>query len=148
MASPALHTLLKLRRAAREESQAIFKRAEDERDAQAERLQALRDATVRGRSSIDPTDPFSLTAWHSFRMRQEVAERREVMKLKQRERDLDQKRAIHVARVRDELALQRLIEHQDAEEAAEARVREGRAMDEIASRMNPAEDGPLKIASA
>lgn len=135
MASGALHTLLKLRRAAREESQAILRKAEDERDTQAARLQAVLDATVAGRDALDPTDPFSLTTWHAFRMRQEVAERRESAKLKQRERDFEQKRGLHVSRVRDELALEKVIEHHDAEEEEAARELEAKKMDEIASRL-------------
>lgn len=136
MASPALHILLKLRRAAREESQALLRKAEDERDAAAARLHAVQAATAAGREALDPTDPFSLTTWHSFRMRQEVAERRESAKLKQRERDVDQKRGIHVARVRDELALDKVIAHHDAEELEETRARESKRMDEIASRLH------------
>ncbi len=132
-------TLLRLRQRAREESQALVRRAEDEREAQAQRLAAVRDSVVRAREELDHTNPIALTNYHAFRMRQEVAERREAGKLVQRERELEQKRAIHVGRVRDELAMQNVIEAHAREEAeAEAR-RDARRMDEIAARLERVE---------
>ena len=134
MPSPALHTLVKLRRAAREETQAALARAEAELLAQTARHQAVLDATTAGRAALDPTDPNSLSVWAAFRMRQEVAERREAAKRMQKERDVTQKRALHVARVREELALEKLIERQAADEDADLLRRESRRMDEIAGR--------------
>lgn len=130
----SLDILLRLRTGAREESQTLLRRAEDERDAQAARLRAIREATLAARNNLDPCDPFALTTYHAFRMRQEVAERREQAKLVQRERELEQKRGLHVGRVRDELAMQNVIEAQAVAAAREESVRDMRRMDEIASR--------------
>ena len=130
----ALHTLLRLRAHAREESQGMLRRAEDERDTQAERVEAVRIAVVAARAGADPTDPFALATYHAFRMRQEVAERRENARLQQREREVDQKRGIHVGRVRDEIATENVIEAHAREEEREQATRDARRMDEIASR--------------
>lgn len=132
----SLNILLRLRTGAREESQALLRRAEDERDAQAARLTALREATVAARASLDPCDPFALTTYHAFRMRQEVAERREVAKLVQRERELEQKRGLHVGRVRDELAMKNVIDAQAVTAAKEESARDARRMDDIAVRLH------------
>ena len=83
---------------------------------------------------MDPTDPFALSTYHAFRQRQEVSERRDVAKLLQREREVEQKRGIHVGRVRDELAMKNVIEAHEAAAAHDAAQRDGRRMDEIASR--------------
>ncbi len=130
----SLPLLLRLRTGAREESQALLRRAEDERDAQAARLAALRQATKEARENVDPTDPFALSTYHALRQRQEVSERRDVAKLLQREREVEQKRGIHVGRVRDELAMKNVIEAHEAAAAHDAAQRDGRRMDEIASR--------------
>ena len=76
MPASALPTLLRLRRAAREESQAAVRRAEDDRDAQAQRLAGIRTATASARENFDPSDVAALVGYHEFRARQEVQERR------------------------------------------------------------------------
>ena len=134
MSTSALATLLRLRTAAREESQTALRRAEDERDAQARRLEAVQEATARARSELDPNDAGALLAYHSFRTRQEVTERREAAKLGQRDRELDHKRGIHVSRVRDELAMGNVIEAREQEAEREAAELDARRMDELASR--------------
>lgn len=117
----------------------MVRRAEDERDVQAARLDAVRRSVAEARADLDPTDPFALTTYHAFRMRQEVAERREAARLQQREREVEQKRTVHVGRVRDELAMANVIEAHAREEAADEARRDGQRMDDIAARRERAE---------
>lgn len=112
----------------------MLRRAEDERDVQAQRVEAVRNAVVEARASADPNDPFALATYHAFRRRQEVAERREEARLQQREREVDQKRGLHVGRVRDEIATNNVIEAHARSEEREQATRDARRMDEIAAR--------------
>lgn len=117
----------------------MVRRAEDERDAQAGRLDAVRRSVADARAQMDPSDPFALTTYHAFRMRQEVAERREAARLQQREREVEQKRAVHVGRVRDEIAMANVIDAHAREAAADEARRDSRRMDDIAARRDRAE---------
>lgn len=134
MPPSALPTLLRLRRAAREESQAAVRRAEDERDTQAQKLSNIRAATVAARASLDPTDPVALVSYHEFRARQEVLDRREAARLLQREREVDVKRTHHTARVRDELSIDHVIERKRTEAEHEEQKRDHTRMDELGRR--------------
>lgn len=137
----SLDTLLRLRARAREESQAMLRRAEDERDLQRGRLDAVRKAIADARADLDPHDALALATYHAFRLAQEPLERRETARLLQREREVEQKRAIHVGRVRDELAMANVIEAHAREEAEEEARRDARRMDEIAARLDRGGEG-------
>lgn len=134
MPASALPTLLRLRRAAREESQAAVRRAEDDRDTQAQRLAGIRTATASARENFDPSDVAALVGYHEFRARQEVQERREAARLVQRERELEVKRTQHAGRVRDELALETVIERKQVEAEREELRRDNARMDELGRR--------------
>lgn len=129
-----LETLLKLREAARKETLAALRKAEAERETQVARLAEVRMSIVMARESLDPTDPTDLTHYHGFRLRQEMAERREAARLAQKDRDLEIKRNAHILRVRDELSLAELIDAREKFAAVEASRGDQRRMDELASR--------------
>lgn len=138
--SSTLHTLLRLREAARKETLTALRKAEQERDTQEARLADVRASVVMARASLDPTDPADLSNYHSFRLRQEMAERRESARLAQKDRELDSRRTAHVLRVRDELALSELIESREAAEALELTRHDARKLDEMASRIGARHD--------
>jgi Ca2+-dependent lipid-binding protein len=129
-----LHSLHRLRQHARRESELSLRRAQEERDVQAARVDALRASVAEARDAVDPNDASELSAYHAWRLRAEMTERRESVRLAQRERDLDQTTKVHQDNVRKELSLERVIDEHAVRELEEARRVEGRAMDEIASR--------------
>ena len=129
-----LQTLLRLREAARKETLAALRKAENERDLQMAKLVEVRESVKTARAQVDPTDATDLTHYHGYRLRQEMAERREAARLAQKDRDLEGRRNAHVLRVRDELALSGLIDARAETEREEADRRENKQMDEIANR--------------
>lgn len=132
--SGTLHTLLRLRTLAREETAVAVRKAEDEREAQLARLVAVRESVARARTETDLEDALDLAAYYAFRLRSEMAERREAARLAQKERDVEQKRALHVVRVRDEIAMQNVIDHRERQAAVDEGRRDAARMDEIAAR--------------
>lgn len=129
-----LETLLRLREAARKETLAALRKAEAEREAQMGRLADVRLSIVHARTAVDITDANDVTNYHSFRLRQEMAERREAARLAQKDRELEARRTAHISRVRDELSLSELIDAREHAAALEANRHEQSKMDEIASR--------------
>jgi hypothetical protein len=136
--SNTLHTLARLREHARKESQAKLSSAQVMRDEQDERVQAVRRAVDGARETKDPADLLSIAAWHTWRLRQEVVERREVARLHQRERDLDSARTTHGGRVRDELAIGNAIEAEHLRGVEAALRAETRTLDEVGARRRSA----------
>ncbi len=132
--SGTLHTLLRLRTIARESSSLALRKAEDERAAQLEKLRGVRSAVESARTETDMNDALDLANYYAFRLRSEMAERREAARLAQKERDVEQKRAIHATHVRDELAMDNVIDLRERQEAREQQRRESREMDEVAGR--------------
>lgn len=130
----SLQTLLRLREHARKESQSKLQQAQGQRDEQDERVQAVRRAVEEARNDRDPADLLSIAAWHTYRLRQELVERREVARLNQRERDLETARSTHGGRVRDELAIGNAIDAASVREAEEALRSETRTLDEVGAR--------------
>jgi hypothetical protein len=110
-------TLLRLRRYAREESASALRRAEQDAAAQAARVEAIRAGLRRARETVDPTDADALGNYLAWRLRQELAERREVLRLQQRTRDVETARARHAVQTREELSMAALV---DAEAAIAA----------------------------
>lgn len=131
-----LETLLRLREAARKETLAALRKAEAEREAQVGRLADVRMSIVLARGALDPTDATDLTHYHGFRLRQEMAERREGARLAQKDRELEARRNAHILRVRDELSLADLIEARERVAINEANRAEQADLDEIAGRGN------------
>jgi flagellar export protein FliJ len=129
-----LHTLLRLRGLDREASAVALRKAEDERDSQRQKLDEVRATVARARENVSATDAADLAVYHQFRLRQEMAERREMARLAQKERDLETKRNLHVGRVRDELALQNVIDAKAVEEARDESRRDQAQNDEVAAR--------------
>lgn len=132
--SNSLQTLFRLREHARKESQARLQQAQGQRDDQDERVQAVRRAVEEARNDRDPADLLSIAAWHTYRLRQELVERREVARLHQRERDLEVARTTHGGRVRDELAIGNAIDAACLREAEDALRQETRTLDEVGAR--------------
>lgn len=131
----SLQTIHRLREHARQESQARLRQAEGLRDEQRARLDAVHEAMAEARVHRDPTDIVSLGAYATYRMQQELAARRESVRLHQRERDLEQAETVHHGRVRDELATANLIAAEDERTALDERRTETRTLDEVAARM-------------
>lgn len=129
-----LHSLHRLRQHARRETETSLRRAQEERDVQAAKVDALRAAVAEAREGVDPNDASDLSAYHAWRLRTEMNERRESARLAQRERDLEQTTRVHQDNVRRELSLERVIDEHAQRELEDARRAEGRTMDEIASR--------------
>ena len=121
MANPKA-TLLRLRRYAREETLSQLRKAEADHAAQSARLSELRAATRRAREGLDVTDADALAHYLAWRLRQEIGERRETLRLHQEERKVHAARERHAVRVRDELSMTRVLDTEAAEraEAAEA----------------------------
>ncbi len=132
--SPALHTLHRLREHARKESDVLVRQAERARDVQSERVDSIHASVAQARENVDGTDALELTAYHAFRLRQELASRRESARLSQKERELENQRVRHGARVRDELALANVIEAAALTDSEDRRRREDKRMDEVAAR--------------
>jgi hypothetical protein len=129
-----LHTLLRLRGLEREASSLALRKAEDDRDAQRAKLDDVRTSIARARESVDTLDVIDLNIYHQFRLRAEMNERREAARLAQKDKELEARRAVHVGRVRDELALQNVIDAKDLAEAREDSKRDQAKMDELAAR--------------
>ena len=112
----------------------MVRTAERARDVQSERVDAIHASVASARENVDGGDALELTAYHAFRLRQELAARRESARLSQKERELENQRVRHSGRVRDELALANVIEAANVSEAEERRRREDKRMDEVAAR--------------
>lgn len=134
-----LHSLHRLRSWSRQESEVQLRAVEAERDRQRERVEDLRESVRRAHAGTDPADVVELAAYHAFRLREELHERREVARLAQRERDVEAQTARHHRNIRDELSIQGVIEEAAVRHAEEARRVEGRWMDELGGRMRKAE---------
>lgn len=133
--SNTMRSLHRLRERARRASEMQLHEARVNADRQRQRLEAVHQAVAEAREQTDAGDVLSLTTWHAFRLRQEVVERRESARLAQRQREVDTAETQHAVRVRDELAIQSVIEEQRVRAAEEARYAEGRVLDEIGARM-------------
>lgn len=129
-----LKSLLKLRTYQRQQSAVQLKHAEVERDRQAVRVQSLEDEVIRAQESLPSNDATSLNDYHTWRLRQELALRRENARLQQRERDVDIQQDRHGKNVRDELAIQNVNTAHAQALSEDALRRESAWMDEIASR--------------
>ncbi len=129
-----LHTLHRLRQATRRESDVVLRRAQAERDAQAQRLDSLRHQMEAARDAVDASDPAEMASWHAWRLRAEIEQRRELARLAQRERDLEAATRAHQKNVRDELSLERVIEAHEEEARLEAVRKETQALDEVGGR--------------
>lgn len=129
-----LKSLLKLRTYQRQQSAVQLKQAEVERDRQAARVQSLEDEVTRAQESLPSHDATFLNDYHTWRLRQELALRRETARLQQRERDVDIQHDRHGKNVRDELAIQNVKTAHEQALSEESRKRESAWMDEIASR--------------
>lgn len=136
--SAVLASLHRLRVVTRQESEVALRQVESERDLQRARVDGVRDAIRRARDGFDPADAGELAAYHAFRLREELAERREAARLAQRERDVEAQTAKHQRNIRDELSLQGVIDEMAALAAEEARRAESRWMDELGARMKVA----------
>jgi hypothetical protein len=130
-----LNSLHRLRQHARRESELALKRAETERDAQRERLDGVRAEIERARESLDPSDPVALAAYHQFRLREEMLERRETARLQQREREVASNVLMHQKNVRDELSLQNVLDEHAQRTLEEDRRAETRDLDELGQRL-------------
>lgn len=130
-----LNSLHRLRQHARRESELSFRRAEEERDVQRQRLEGVRAEIVRARDALDPNDPLALAAYHQFRLREEMLERRETARLQQKEREVASTSIVHNKNVRDELSLERLLDEQAVRAAEEERRAEMRELDELGARV-------------
>lgn len=129
-----LDSLLRLRAHQRRQSALSLKQAQVERDRQAEQVDSLRQAMDQARRDLRHDDAVSLADYHAWRLRQELAMRREAARLQQRERDVEIQQTRHSQNVREELTMEAVIEAREVVEQEEGRREEAREMDEIASR--------------
>jgi hypothetical protein len=130
-----LNSLHRLRQHARRESEVSLRRAEAERDLQRQRLEGVRAEIERAREALDPSDPLALAAYHQFRLREEMLERREAARLQQKEREVASNSLVHTKNVRDELSLERVLDEQALRAAEEERRAETRELDEVGARV-------------
>ncbi len=125
-------SLHRLRQYARQESELQVRKAREERDTQAARIDALRAEVQTARAAVDPQDANALASYQSWRLRAEMNERRESARLAQRERDLEQHTRTHTDNVRKELTMEKYMEVQAELALEETRRDEARKMDELA----------------
>jgi hypothetical protein len=130
----AFATVLRIRERARQQTARQLAEADRVRDEQRTRVEAIVGSFIEGRAATNPADPAELAAWHGWRLRQEIALRREEARLGQREREAEAARNRHVGRVRDELAVSGVIAARAEEEALDARRADDREMDDVAGR--------------
>lgn len=130
-----LDVLQRLRDHARTAAEADLRRAESERDRQLARVELIRTAIADARESCDATDVTTLDTYFAFRLQGEVASRREEMRLHQRERDVDAYGRRHVQTVRDQLAVEHLIEARAEAAAHHESAKDAARMDEIGARL-------------
>lgn len=131
---PVLDSLLRIRTYQRQQSALALKLAQVEHERQLEKVHDLQNAIVNAHSNVQPRDALSVNDYHAWRLRQEIVMRRENARLQQRERDMLIQEDKHIHHVRDELAIQNVIEAHVIQEAEEDRRADARWMDEIASR--------------
>lgn len=129
-----LESLHRLRAHARHEAEVALKESEVARDQQQDRLSDVRTGIRTAQAAVDPADALALVTYQSFRLREELKERREQARLNQRERDLSLHRERHGRCVRDELSMQAVMEEKAERLDEEERRGEARGMDEIAAR--------------
>ena len=134
-------SLHRLRQYARQESELQVRKAREERDAQAARIDALRAEVQSARAAVDPDDANALAAYQAWRLRAEMNERRESARLAQRERDLEQHTRMHTDNVRKELTMEKFMELQAERALEESRRVDARKMDEIAGSRRDPEQG-------
>jgi len=132
-----LNSLHRLRSHLRQQSSVQLKTAEVERDQQQQRVQDIEVSVVQAQKTVDTSDLNALTEYHGWRLRQELAWRRESARLHQRQRDVEIQKERHIRNVRDELAMQNVLQAKELVEQEEDKRKEARWMDEIASRRKP-----------
>ncbi len=130
---PVYASLQRLREHSRIEAHQQVRAAEVERDRSVARLDELRTGVDVARSQVDFADADALGTYQAFRLQEGLRERREQVRLAQRERELETRRTQHVRCVRDELTLEALVEEMHALGELDVRRGEARQMDEIAS---------------
>ena len=133
--SNTMKSLHRLREHARRVSETQLYEARLGWERQRQRLDGVQNTIQEARAQTDPLDVISLSTWHSFRLRQEMAERREIARLAQRVREVDAAETTHAVRVRDELAMQSVLEGIKVAALAEETRQEGLLMDEIGGRL-------------
>lgn len=129
-----LAVLQRLRDHARKTHEVELRRAERERDRQQERVDTLRASLETARADLDANDSHALVAYHNFRLQGEMSSRREGARLAQREREVDAVGRRHGQAVRDQLAIENLIERRDVTRAAAEAHAEMAVLDEIGAR--------------
>ena len=95
----------------------------------------MRAEIERARAAIDPSDPVALSAYHQFRLREEMLERRETARLQQREREVASNVLVHQKNVRDELSLQNVLDEHAQRAVEDERRAETRELDELGQRL-------------
>lgn len=130
-----LEVLQRLRDHTRKAAEVDLRRAEAERDRQEARVRQVHTALVEAREACADDDVLALDSYFAFRLQGEVASRREEIRLHQREREVDAHGRRHVAAVRDQLAVEHLIETRAEQAAHRDATRDAARMDEIGSRL-------------
>lgn len=133
--SRALDVLQRIRDHARKAAEAELRRAEGERDRQRARVELVAGAIREAREGLGDQDLLGLDAYHGFRLQAEMSARREDLRLQQREREVGVRSNRHVATVREQLAVEGLLERRAEEEAREGNRKEAAHMDELGARM-------------
>ncbi len=132
--STVLASLHRLRAHARQEAEVSLRNAEAARDQQEQRLANVTSGIRAAQAAVDPSDVVALAAYQAYRIREEFTERRERVRLQQKERDVMLTGDRHVKCVREELTLEAVIEERFVGAQEELKRVEARGMDEIAAR--------------
>lgn len=130
-----LESLHRLREHARLEAELSLREAERAQELQQARIDSLQTGVRAAQAAVDPEDALGLVAYQSFRLREEMRERRERARLQQKQRDVSVQEDRFVRCVRDELSMQAVIDEKQARADEDARRDEARKMDEIAGRV-------------
>jgi len=129
-----LAVLQRLRDHARKAQELELRRAERERDRQQGRIDELHARMESARAELEPGDAHALVAYHNFRLQGEMASRRERARLAQREREVDAIGRRHGQAVRDQLAVENLIERRESARVALEAHAEMAVLDELGAR--------------
>lgn len=130
-----LEVLQRIRDLARKTAEGELRRAEAERDRQQERVDLIAGALATARASCGDQDVLSLDAYHTFRLQGEMASRREDLRLHHRTREVEARSQRHISTVRDQLAVETLIERRAEDQRREGNRREAALLDEVGARM-------------
>ena len=126
-----LKHLQKLREHEKKQAQMELAKAERAEEQQAARVEENAEQVAAARENTPEDSAAEVARYHAFRLRMEMARRREMGRLEKRQHEVSEAREKLNTSVKNARTMEKLIENRSEEQAKAARKKEATLMDEL-----------------